>query len=101
MGRVVANHRPALWKHRIFREQPPLEDDMFCICLVKDPVFWIQSLARDPQGGSFYDIDPMELQGLSKEEKRCKLEAGQLFRPVLFDGVRYEDAVEIWEATVR
>jgi len=55
-----------LWKHRIFTPfgLPSLEveEDTFCICLVKDPAFWIQSLKRDPEGGTFYDILPIQVE---------------------------------------
>ena len=52
-----------LWKHRVFTSfgLPALEaeEDVFFICMLKDPAFWIQSLSRDPQGGTFYDILPI------------------------------------------
>eukprot|EP00930_Biecheleria_cincta_P028108 TRINITY_DN19600_c0_g2_i1.p1 TRINITY_DN19600_c0_g2~~TRINITY_DN19600_c0_g2_i1.p1 ORF type:complete len:648 (-),score=84.95 TRINITY_DN19600_c0_g2_i1:88-1956(-) len=54
-----------LWKHRAFANPPAVSKDTLCICLVKDPGFWVQSLARDPAGGTFYDILPMT-RGASK-----------------------------------
>mmetsp|Transcript_138721 Transcript_138721/g.431524 ORF Transcript_138721/g.431524 Transcript_138721/m.431524 type:complete len:207 (-) Transcript_138721:42-662(-) len=99
--RAVRGERPPLWKHRVFRRAPPLEEDALCICLVKDPAFWIQSLARDPAGGSFYDIEPVEFEGLKREVRESRLEVRHLFEPVLFDGAIYEDALCLWEAAVR
>eukprot|EP00747_Dinoflagellata_sp_TGD_P114593 gnl/TRDRNA2_/TRDRNA2_171957_c0_seq2.p1 gnl/TRDRNA2_/TRDRNA2_171957_c0~~gnl/TRDRNA2_/TRDRNA2_171957_c0_seq2.p1 ORF type:complete len:332 (+),score=67.87 gnl/TRDRNA2_/TRDRNA2_171957_c0_seq2:99-1094(+) len=95
-----------LWKHRVFERCPPpeLRRDTLCICLVKDPAFWIQSLARDPVAGSFYDVVPIRLAGrkggeleLRPLKPKC---TDQLFGPISFDDVLFKDAIELWEATV-
>lgn len=103
---VVNKHfDPLLWKHSVFAEPPRLPDDAFCVCLVKDPVFWIQSLGRDPAGGTFYEITPVEVaddgcggdlfcESMSRERQ-------QLFGPIYFDGLIYDNALALWEATVR
>lgn len=106
--KITNKHRadnPRLWKHRIFRNRPPIPDTTFCVCLVKDPAFWIQSLARNPLEGTFYEIFPvgavynqwrqMEVVPVQATSRR------QLFSHVLFDDTLYDDAVGIWEATVR
>lgn len=101
---VHYNDNPLLWKHTVFRQAPRLSDDMFCVCLVKDPAFWIQSLSRDPAEGTFYEIQPVSCGRDSwsgeavvlPQDHRC---GSQLFGPVVFDGEIYSDALQLWEAT--
>jgi hypothetical protein len=99
---------PSFWKHSIYQAStlPKFNDRTFSVCLVKDPAFWIQSLARDPAEGTFYEIVPLGAWptsraapqvGLMPMEPHCR---SQLFGPVLFDGAFYSDAVSVWEATV-
>jgi len=94
-------YRASPWKHQVLRSRLQIPKDMLCICLVKDPAFWIQSLGRNPREGTFYEIHPVRPLGGSSMELVEPLHAGQLFHPVFFDDCMYSDALEIWEATVR
>lgn len=107
------NDSPTHWKHRVFREQPRLMADEFCICLVKEPAFWIQSLARGPREdpSTFYEIDPLQV-GAEGVRIVAPRTAQQLFEPVYFrdapkkydtsgEGYSYQDAIALWEACVR
>jgi len=97
---------PPLWKHTVLEHAPRLSDDVFCVCLVKDPFFWVQSLGRDPAGGTFYELQPVEvvpddLGGGANIFVQEPSSASQLFGSVLFDGQVYPDALALWEAAVR
>jgi len=100
---------PGCWKHSIIRQKPPFSERQFNICLVKDPAFWIQSLARSPSEGTFYEIFPLaqqvvygQTQGYVSQYVTVEgSNTSQLFGPVLFDDVFYADALEVWLATVR
>lgn len=101
--RVSNAHRadnPPFWKHTVFRAAPPLPRDTMCVCLVRDPGMWVQSLSRDPSDGSFYEIRPGRKVGTRflEEPQRSR---GQLFKSVQFDGSVYRDALALWEATVK
>lgn len=104
--RVKNVHRgdnPRLWKHTIYKKAVPLTQKMFCVCLVKDPAFWIQSLGRAPSEGTFYEILPLGYManrwGKPELVPVVPRTTSQLFSPVMFDDVMYDDALHIWEAT--
>jgi len=104
---IMNRHRrnnPALWKHTIFSRPAPLPADTFCICLVRDPGYWIQSLGRDPAAGTFNDFVPVRLfstvDGTVEERPVQTKEARQLFERIFLDGQTYNDALEVWEQTV-
>lgn len=103
--RFLNEHRadsPHLWKHTVVRQPPPLPRDALCICVVKDPAFWIQSLGRDPAGGTFYEIMPVRRSWLGASlEQVPAADKGQLFGKVMFNGCSYDDALDLWESTVR
>jgi len=106
--KIINEHRadsPAMWKHRIFDKPPQLASNVFCVCLVKDPAFWIQSLARDPCDGTFYEICPVQTTarkpGNVQVTHVLPRHKRQLFSTVEFDGKVYKDAIEIWEATTK
>jgi len=97
-----------IWKHRAFTSPPPLAEDVFCICLVKDPAFWIQSLMRHAPR-SFYSLHPVEIHpDVGRIYRYCPSGSGNwdravvedLFGLVEFDGMLFGDALELWEATV-
>jgi len=90
---------PRLWKHRVLKRAAYITEDTLCICLTKDPAFWIQSLGRSPLEGTFYEIHPVS--SIRKPELLVPTGMGQLFGPVLFDEELYSDALALWEATVR
>merc|ERR1719253_1964277 len=98
---------PSYWKHSIYQAstRPHFGDRTFCVCLVKDPAFWIQSLARNPIEGTFYEILPMAavrnpLDGQIQCMSELPQTTRQLFSTVFFQGVLYPDALSLWEATV-
>lgn len=97
-----------LWKHQVVKCPPPCDDDTFFICLVKDPAFWIQSLAREPTSprcSSFYELLPVKTESLPSGETKLTVQkakdTSQLFGPVVFRDELFTDALGVWEATVR
>lgn len=92
---------PELWKHSVLNHtnRNSFGPNTFCICLVKDPAFWIQSLARRPQDGTFYDIRPA-VETPQGVEFTVPSSTSQLFSRLYFNGQLYSDALELWEATV-
>jgi len=95
---------PSLWKHKVFHQAPPVSDDTFCICLVKDPAFWIQSLGRNVEDGTFYDVEPAQVVVTKDKVEVVAVQAfsrDQLFETVFFDGEVYADAICLWETQVR
>eukprot|EP00415_Alexandrium_ostenfeldii_P004695 UN4695 len=105
--RVINKHRadsPTWWKHGIQKPVKSAPDDVFSICMVRDPGYWIQSLARDPSDGTFNEFIPVRLMvdttGRRYYDHQNCINAGQLFRTVDFDGNVYSDALAVWEATV-
>jgi len=100
---VHYDDNPQLWKHRVFRKTPELPEGAFCVCLVKDPFFWIQSLARNPWAGTFYELLPVRVVRAGYDIQfvpSAPCGTSQLFSTILFDDILYHDAVDLWEATV-
>mmetsp|Transcript_47069 Transcript_47069/g.108766 ORF Transcript_47069/g.108766 Transcript_47069/m.108766 type:complete len:389 (+) Transcript_47069:179-1345(+) len=96
---------PGLWKHSIFT-QMELPKDIFAVCLVRDPGYWVQSLGRGAAEtpSTFNELEPVRVckdkSGQLQVEYFAPKNASQLFRTVKFEGRIYQDALQIWEETV-
>ncbi|CAJ1432590.1 unnamed protein product [Effrenium voratum] len=84
------------WKHRANRRSPPgLAEDVFCILLVKEPHFWLQSCSRELR--NFFEIRPL---GQHRRELPAQ-ELWQLLGQIEHDSLIYENAMDLWNDTVR
>lgn len=96
-----------IWKHRIFLRPPPLSEGTLCICLTKDPAFWLKSMGRKAPT-SFYHIRPLRCHpnsgeltdAYSNKEEMNEAKPDDILRSVEFDSVIYKDALEVWKATL-
>ncbi|CAE7227886.1 unnamed protein product [Symbiodinium pilosum] len=69
---------------------------VFCILLVKEPHFWLKSCSRELR--NFFEIRPFE--GPQRREMPAQ-QLSQLLGSLEHDCVTYENALQLWNDTVR
>ncbi|CAK9067524.1 unnamed protein product [Durusdinium trenchii] len=87
------------WKHRAHHRAPPgLAPDVFCILMVKEPHFWLQSCSRELR--NFFELRPVALRGTTRRELPAQ-ELRQLLSNLEHDGILYENAMDLWNDTMQ
>eukprot|EP00439_Symbiodinium_sp_Y106_P065059 s960_g10.t1 len=85
------------WKHRANRHRlEALSEDVFCILLVKEPHFWLRSCSRELR--NFFELRPFE--GPQRREMPAQ-KLSQLLGTLEHDCLAYENALHLWNDTVR
>mmetsp|Transcript_51599 Transcript_51599/g.138047 ORF Transcript_51599/g.138047 Transcript_51599/m.138047 type:complete len:289 (-) Transcript_51599:25-891(-) len=90
----------ALWKHRVHHH--PLEavsSDVLVVLLVKEPHFWIKSLAREER--NFGELHPFREDELGEREDVAPSSIADLFAPFEHDTIIYPQAIGMWNDAVR
>mmetsp|Transcript_10320 Transcript_10320/g.30283 ORF Transcript_10320/g.30283 Transcript_10320/m.30283 type:complete len:489 (-) Transcript_10320:300-1766(-) len=96
VNRTAHDSADRLWKHRAWRGAfPAVDADTLVVLMVKEPHFWIKSLARN-----FYEIHPLEVNGAGDFQDRPSRNLADLFGHLEHDRVIYPDASALWSDAV-
>lgn len=90
-NRLITNSREKLWKHRVNRAAFLGDDPVLVVLMVKEPCFWLQSLARN-----FYEIHPVSKDEQGTLQDSPSRSFGDLFGPIEHDKILYPDALSLW-----
>lgn len=90
----------ATWKHRV--NHHPFENlgsDVLAVLMVKEPHFWLKSIAR--RASQFFEIHPFRENDEGEREDVAPQNMEDLFTPFEHDTLIYPNAIGLWNDTIR